>query len=167
MATGETDIFREPGATGLEHVQVRQLELADLEAVVRIDARHSKRQRREFYQRKLGEAVRESGIRISLAAETEGTFAGFILGRVYFGEFGVPERVAIIDAIGVDPDLAGKKVGAALLAQLETNMRALQVDRIQTHCDWDSFQLLGFLRANDFRPAPVMTLEKRLGPSRR
>jgi ribosomal protein S18 acetylase RimI-like enzyme len=163
MVREAQDIFREPGTTGLEHVQVRQLEASDLESVVRVDAAHSKRPRREFYQRKLAEALRDSGIRISLAAETEGTFAGFLLGRVYYGEFGVPEPVAIIDAIGVDPRLAGRKVGAALLAQLEANMRGLGVDRIQTQVDWDSFQLLGFLRATDFRPAPVLTLEKRLG----
>jgi ribosomal protein S18 acetylase RimI-like enzyme len=159
------DIFQEPGTNGLEHVPVRQLEAQDLDAVVRIDARHSGRSRREYYQRKIAEALRESGVRISLAASTDGCFAGFLLGRVYFGEFGVPEAVAIIDSIGVDPTFAGKKVGAALLAQLESNMRALGVDRIQTQVEWDSFRLLGFLDSMGFGPAPVLTLEKHLGNS--
>lgn len=160
----QADIFQEPGVTGLEHVQVRQLEARDLDAVVRIDGRHSGRPRREYYQRKIAECLRESGVRISLAAETSGCFAGFVLGRVYFGEFGLADTVAIVDSIGVDPDFAGKKVGAALLAQLESNMRALKVERIQTQVEWDSFALLGFLKNMEFNPAPVLTLEKRLKP---
>jgi ribosomal protein S18 acetylase RimI-like enzyme len=159
---GDTDLFREPGATGLEHVLVRQLEAKDLDAVVKIDSRHSGRPRREYYTRKIDEGIRESGVRISLAAETDGCIAGFLLGRVYYGEFGLPDRVAIIDSIGVDPGFAGKHVGAALMAQLETNMRALGVERVQTQVEWDSFKLLGFLKAQQFEPAPVLTLEKRL-----
>jgi hypothetical protein len=72
------DIFREPGTTGLEAITVRELRADDLEAIVRIDAGTVGRRRPEYYQRKLAEAMRESGIKISLAAETEGMFAGFL-----------------------------------------------------------------------------------------
>lgn len=152
----------DPGATGLEHVVVRRIEPTDLDAVARIDARHAGRPRREYFSRKLTEALRESGVCISLAAELDGCFAGFLLARIYYGEFGTAEPVAFLDSIGVDPSFAGKKVGAALLDQLETNLRGLGVERIQTEVAWDSFGLLGFLKATEFSPAPILTLEKRL-----
>ena len=156
------DLFREPGVTGLEGVSVRDLAPEDLESVVRIDARATGRRRREYYERKLREATRESGIRISLAAESGGTFAGFLIGRLYYGEFGQPEPVAIIDSIGVDQDLRGRRVGRALLAQLETNLRGIGIESVRTEVDWNHLDLIGFLGANGFSPAPVLCLAKKL-----
>ncbi|MBL8692882.1 MAG: GNAT family N-acetyltransferase [Planctomycetes bacterium] len=154
------DPFAEPGVTGLEGVLVRELRASDLDHVVRVDARVGGRPRREYYQRKLAEAERDTSIRISLAAEAEGTFAGFLIGRLYYGEFGMPEPVAIIDSIGVDPNLRGRHVGAALLAQLETNLRAVGIESLRTEVEWDRFDLLGFLAGHGFRPAPMLCLQK-------
>lgn len=157
------DIFRQPGTTGLEAITVRELRAEDLEAIVRIDAGTTGRRRPEYYQRKLAEAMRESGIKISLAAETDGMFAGFLLGRLYYGEFGLPEPVAIVDSIGVHPELKGRHVGRALFEQLETNLRAIGIETIQTQVEWNHFELLGFLSTIDFRPAPILSLQKKLG----
>ena len=87
------DIFREPGMTGLEAITVRELSSDDLEAIVRIDAGTAGRRRPEYYQRKLDEATRESGIKISLAAESDGMFAGFLLGRPTTASSGFPSRL--------------------------------------------------------------------------
>jgi len=162
MGRDKEELFREPGTTGLEGVEVRELRSGDLDAIVRIDARISGRTRREYYQRKLDEATRESGIKISLAAETDGAFAGFLLGRLYYGEFGLPEPTAIVDSIGVDPDLRGRNVGRALFAQLETNLRGIGIESIQTQVEWNHFELLGFLHSIEFRPTPIVSLQKRL-----
>ncbi len=156
------DIFREPGTTGLEAITVRELNSDDLEAIVRIDAGTAGRRRPEYYQRKLAEATRESGIRISLAAETEGLVAGFLLGRLYYGEFGLPEPVAIVDSIGVHPEMKGKHIGRALFEQLETNLRAIGIETIQTQVEWNHFELLGFLKTLDFQPVPTLSLQKKL-----
>jgi len=163
MSSTHEDIFSEPGSTSLDHVVVRDLNLADLDRIVRIDALEVGRSRREYYVKKLGEAVTESGIRISLAAEVDGELAGFILGRLYYGEFGLPEPAAIIDSIGVDPLYRGRQIGRALLAQLETNLRGLGIESIQTQVAWNHFGLLRFLAADGFEPAPVLCLQKRLG----
>lgn len=159
----DEDLFREPGVTGLEHVAVRNLEPRDLDAVVRIDARITGRTRGEYYRRKLVEATRESGVTISLAAEVDGRLAGFLLGRLYYGEFGSPETTATVDTIGVDPAFGGKHVGTALLTQLETNLRALRVTAVRTEVDWRMQSLLGFLAKQGFAPVPSLILEKRLG----
>lgn len=48
-------------------------------------------------------------MRISLAAFVGKEPAGFLMARVYYGEFGQPEAIAILDTIGVAPafDLLG------------------------------------------------------------
>jgi ribosomal protein S18 acetylase RimI-like enzyme len=162
MAKKNTDYFADPGVTGLENVTVRELNPGDLEAVVRVDNRVSGRPRREYFQKKIAEATRETGIRISLLAEVDGCVAGFLLGRLYYGEFGLPEPTAIVDSIGVDPDFKGRHVGSALLKQLEANMRAIGIECIQTQVEWRQTGLLGFLGAAGFSPIPTLTLEKRV-----
>lgn len=162
MAMRTPSFLPEPGVTGLANVAVRDLRPGDLDAVVRIDARLSGRQRREYFQKKIAEATRESAIRISLLAELEGCVVGFLLGRLYYGEFGLPEPTAIVDSIGVDPDFRGRHVGSALIAQLEANMRAIGIETIQTQVEWRQSDLLGFLGAAGFCPVPTLTLEKSL-----
>jgi len=150
-----------PGELETDAVPVRELTPSDLDAVVRIDAMRSARSRREYYQRKMEEA-RASTPRISLAAEQDGHLVGFLLGRLYYGEFGLPEPTAVIDSIGVHPDFAGRHVGAALMHQLVMNMRSLGIESIRTEVEWDQQALVAFLAKQGFRPAPRLCLELRL-----
>jgi len=161
-AAEEEDLFREPGTTGLEGVLVRELTRDDLAAAVRVDTRVTGRSRREYLERKIDEAMRDTGIRMSLAAETEGTFAGFLLARLYYGEFGVPEPFAIVDTIGVDPDLQGRRVGTALLSQLEANLKGIGIETIRTEVEWKQLPMIGFFASHGFRPAPAICLEKKI-----
>ncbi len=154
---------RDAGTLEVELVTVRDLREDDLEAVVRIDAARAGRTRREYYQRKLDEA-QGSRPRISLAAELDGVVAGFLLGRVYYGEFGLPEPAAVIDSLGVEPELAGRGVGAALLRQLVMNMRSLGVESLRTEVEWDAHDLVRFFARQGFRPAPRLALDLRLDP---
>jgi hypothetical protein len=94
------ELNREPGSIETDHIEVRTLEIDDLAWVVRIDAQHSGIQRREYYKVKLAEAAKDTGVRISLAALVKGEPAGFLMGRLYYGEFGQPEPVAILDSMG-------------------------------------------------------------------
>ncbi len=156
------DLDREPGTLETDHVSVRTLTPADLEWVVRIDQRHSGRSRAAYYEVKMREAESDTGVRISLAAEIDGEPVGFLMGRLYYGEFGLPEPVATLDSIGVDPDAKGKLVGKALMRQLVMNLRALGIDTIQTQVEWDQTELIGFFRNQGFVPAPRLCLEARI-----
>jgi len=144
---------------GGEEVEVRTLTLADLEWITRIDEKHSGRSRREFFRVKLHEALTDTGIRISLAADVWGKPAGFLMGRLYHGEFGEPEAVAILDSIGVDPAQAGKHVGRMLLQQLCNNLRALGIEKLCTEVDWEQGELIRFFQREGFRLAPRLCLE--------
>jgi ribosomal protein S18 acetylase RimI-like enzyme len=157
--------MRDPGVS-IETVVVRGLKPADLDAVIALDARNVGRRRDEYFKVKLQQNLVETGIKVSLAAELERCFCGFLLARVFYGEFGMLEPVAVLDTIGVHPDYQGRGVGRALLRQLHRNLRALGVDRLRTEVGWDSQALLRFFHAEGFRPAERLCLDLDLGARR-
>ncbi len=159
VASDETS----PGVLDVDSVVVRSLRAADLDAIVRIDERIGGRTRRKYLEVKVAAALEQSGVRISLVAEIEGAVAGFLLGSVFYGEFGRPEPAATVDTLGVDPAFRGRKVGKALVRQLEMNMKALGIEHLETQVAWNQWDLLGFLEAQGFEPAPAICLRRRLG----
>jgi ribosomal protein S18 acetylase RimI-like enzyme len=142
-----------------DDVVVRRLRPRDLEAVIALDAKTTGRRREEFFKIKLKQALAETGVEVSLAAEIDGLFVGFLLARVYYGEFGMMEPAAVLDTIGVLPDFQGRGVGSAMLGQLRMNLRALGIQRLQTEVGWDSQELLAFFHREGFRPAPRFCLD--------
>ena len=148
-----------PGERVTDAVEVRTLAARDLEWVVAIDREHSGRWREAYYRLKLAESETDTGIRISLAALVAGQPAGFLMGRLYYGEFGVPEPVMLLDSIGVSRGFARQHVGRALLEQLRMNLRALGIAKVQTQVDWDQLELLGFFQRMGFRPAARLCLD--------
>ena len=117
------DLDMQPGEIDTDHVDVRVLTDADLDWVVAIDAQRTGRTRRAYFKLKIDEAVHNSGLRISLAARVGRDPAGFLIARLYYGEFGKPEPSCVLDSIATAPAFAGKKVARALLRQLETNLK--------------------------------------------
>ncbi len=139
-------------------IVVRRIGEADLDAMIALDAKITGRRREEYFGTKLRQAFDDTGVQISLAAEVDGMLAGFVLARVFYGEFGAPEPAAVIDTLGVRPDLARRGVGRALLRQLRTNLHGLGVRRIDTEVAWDQLELLAFFHESGFVPAPRLCL---------
>lgn len=138
---------------------IRNLRPRDLEAVIALDAKITGRRRDGYFKGKLDQALKETGVMVSLAAEADGAFAGFLLSRVFYGEFGETEAAAVLDTVGVHPAFRGKGVGRALLAQLRTNLLGLGIGRLHTEVSWDGTDLMGFFRSEGFRPAPRFCLD--------
>ena len=145
-------------------VTVRGLKPSDMDAVIALDARNTGRRREAFFRIKLQQNLQETGIKVSLAAELDGIFTGFLLARVYYGEFGTPEPVAVLDTIDVHPDFRGRGVGGALFRQLQVNLHALGVGTLRTEVGWDEQALLRFFHRAGFRPAPRFCLDLTLRP---
>lgn len=142
-----------------ETVVVRPLRPDDLEAVIALDAKIVGRRRDEYFAVKLQQNLSETGIKVSLAGECDGLFAGFLLARVYYGEFGSVEPVAALDTLGVHPDFRRRGVGRALMEQLRKNLRSLRIDKLRTEVEWDEQELLAFFHREGFRPSPRLCLD--------
>jgi predicted N-acetyltransferase YhbS len=149
-------------ALSRDRVPIRSMTADDLAALVRIDRRLTGRDRTPYFERKMGEALQESGIRVSLVAEMDGAVVGYIMARVDYGEFGHTEPEAVMDTIGVDPGYAHHHVGHALVSQLLANLGALRAERVRTVVDWDHFELLAFLARCGFKPSQRLTLTRRI-----
>jgi len=143
----------------MDDLTIRNLRAADADAVVRIDARIVGRRRDEFFRVKLQQAAADTGVAVSLVAEIDGLPVGFLLARVYYGEFGMAEPAAVLDVFGVHPDFRGRHVGAALLEQLRTNLVGLGIRRLQTEVGWESPDLITFFHHEGFVPAPRWCLD--------
>ena len=141
-----------------DKVLVRSLMQDDLNQVVRIDAKITGHDRRDFFQRKFQEVLFESGVRLSLIAEIDGMVVGFMMARVDFGEYGRSASEAVIDTLGVAKAFRSQHVGHALLAQLLGNLATLQVDSVRSEVEWDNFGLLGFLDSCGFVPSQRLAL---------
>ena len=158
----ESDADHGPGMLETDAVLVRELKASDLEAIARIDEKIFGRSRRKYFEVKIASALRDTGVKISLVSEIDGVVAGFVMGSVYYGEFGLPEPAATIDTIGVHPDFRGRKVARALMRQLTMHLTALGIETIETQVEWNDWDLLRFLDHEGFVPAPRLCLRRRL-----
>ena len=150
------------GLLARDRIPVRSLAEGDLRALVAIDRRITGRDRSNYFQRKLADALTESDVRVSLVADLDSVPVGFIMARVDLGEFGRVETTAVLDTIGVDPDYQNRGVGRALVSQLLANLGTLRVEKVRTEVDWQDHDLLAYLDRNGFRPSQQLCFNQSL-----
>ena len=165
--SGDPNDWSAPQANDFEQLardiaDVRLLSAKDIDDVVRIDHHVTGRDRRAYVQHALDEALRESGVRISLAARIDGVMAGYVMARADLGDFGRTEPVAVIDTLGVAPEYAHRGVGHALLQQLFLNLDALRIERVETVVAVQAAALLRFFLDTGFAPAQRLAFVKDL-----
>lgn len=136
--------------TERRHCDVRAMRSDDLPRILRIDREITGRDRSAYIEGKLGEAMADSAIRVSLTAQLDGAIVGFLMARADLGDFGRAEPVAVLDTIGVDPAYGRRGVGHALVSQLFANLDALQIDGLETVVQPVDLSLLGFLLDTGF-----------------
>lgn len=133
-----------------QRCDVRAMRPQDLAPVLRIDRELTGRDRAATIEAKLGEAMNDSAIRVSLTARLDHTIVGFLMARADLGDYGRTEPVAVLDTLGVDPAYGQRGVGRALLAQLFVNLGALYIDRVETVVTLAELPLAGFLHRAGF-----------------
>lgn len=142
-------------------VKVRMIRKNDLDGVVAIDKLITGQDRREYYQRKLGQAV-DNDVNASVVAEVDGKLVGFMMGDVLFGEYGIADASATIDTLGVHPDFRKHGVASELMDQFLMNMKAANVKKVYTLVNWNDFALEGFFASHKFQPSKRISLELQL-----
>jgi len=149
-----------------DQVLVRNLKPDDIVAITSIDASAVGRRRDRFLALKIKQAFSDTGIAVSLAAEVDAHVVGFLLARLYYGEFGVVEPAAVLDVVGVHPDYRGRHVAAALVDQLRTNLLGLGITTLQTEVQWGNPDLITFFQHEGFTLAPRLCLDLDLARTR-
>ena len=145
----------------LENLIIRTLKKDDLDAIVGIDEKVLGENRRDYWERKL-ELMNNKFSQTSLVAEVEGEVVGFIFGDVSGWEFGVPETIAWIDTIGIDPANQKKGFATALARELIQSLKALGVKTIYTLVSWNDWDLLQFFHAMGFTRGDMINLELKI-----
>jgi len=141
-------------------VEVRLLRPDDIDQIVAIDAKITGQARPEYYRHKLqASTLHEAQISTSLVAVADGKVIGFLMGTLFFGDFGIPESSAVVDTLGVDPAHQDRGAGGALFAQFLANMKAAGVEKIYTLVDWRDFGMLKFFGHMGFVPSQRLNLE--------
>jgi GNAT superfamily N-acetyltransferase len=158
----------------LNEVKIRVLNENDLDAVVEIDKKVLGKERRAFWKRKM--AYADVYPRPALVAELEGKVVGFIKGYVSGWEFGVPDTIGWIDALGVDPAYQRHGVGRALFNALIENFKHSGIEEksvvkevgkskiegvnvVYTLANWNDWDLIQFYHAMGFKKGEMLNLK--------
>ena len=139
---------------------VRALRPDDLERVIAIDRAVTGSTRRRFMEKRLAVSQLHPEDYLFVGVEQGGTLAGYALGRILHGEFGLREPVAVLDAMGVDPASQDHGHGHALVAGVLKVCRRKGVHRLHSQAEWTSHALLRFFDSTGFRLAPRVVLER-------
>jgi ribosomal protein S18 acetylase RimI-like enzyme len=142
-------------------VRVRPLDELDLTEVVAIVEKTGGGYDPRFWEDRVAGWLRRDP-EGALLAEVDGAVAGFMLGEVRRGEFGLAEPTGWIEVLGVDPALHGRGVGRALAEALFAHFRASGATAVRTLVEESRPELVAFFATLGFEPAPVRPLLKRL-----
>ncbi len=145
-------------------IRIRLMKVDDFDAVVAIDGKILKAFRPEYYEMKFEMLFKSKDyLPASLVAEKEdGTVMGFVMGRIYVGEYGIFQEEATLDTIGIDPSYQHMGIGEQLINEFVDHLRELGVQKINTLVDWNDSKLINFFSSNQFSPSKTINLERRL-----
>jgi len=147
----------------LTEITTRPLSKSDFDMVVNIDAANSGRRRPGFFEKRLAAALAEPNYFIYIGHDVDGELKGYLLARLLEGEYGENKPVAVLDAIGVDPEFKGRGIGRQIMQNFIEILRHKQIPEIHTEVDWRNTNFLNFLAATGFLLAPKQILERNVG----
>jgi ribosomal protein S18 acetylase RimI-like enzyme len=142
-------------------VRVRQLEDTDIGGITALDEKIGGEYRPEIWERRIGYYLRRDPEAL-LVAEVDGRLAGFMLGEVRSGEFGLEEPTGWIEVMGVDPDLRGQAIGRRLAERMLNHFQSQGASSVRTLVDETMTEIVGFFDSLGFEPAPLRSFVKKL-----
>ena len=142
-------------------IKIRLMKPDDFDAVVGIDEKILKDSRPEYYEQKFDKLFKSKDyLPVSLVAEEKDeTVVGFVMGKLYMGEYGISQDEATLDTIGVDPDFQHKGIGKQLINEFMDHLGKVGVQKIRTLVDWNDSKMIHFFSANQFNPSKTINLE--------
>jgi ribosomal protein S18 acetylase RimI-like enzyme len=143
-------------------VRVRPLDEMDISDIVAIDEKIGGQYRPEVWERRIGYYLRRDPDS-SVVAEIGGKVAGFMLGEVRSGEFGLEEPTGWIEVLGVDPDHQGKSIGRRLAEAMLEHFRQRGAHSVRTLVDEEKqADIRRFFSSLGFEPSSLRPFVKAL-----
>jgi ribosomal protein S18 acetylase RimI-like enzyme len=139
-------------------INVRRMTSSDLDGVIILINKITKGERSITY-RDLVANYPGGPLDLSFVAEVNGQMAGFILARLEFVYIPFVE-VCLIDAVGVDPEYQGRRIGSALVQKLIDRCRLEDVDTIRALVAQDDEPLRRFVEYLGFRRSNIINYDK-------
>ena len=145
-------------------LQVRPVRLADLPAVIALDATVTGLHKADYWQRIYRRyGVGGQGLRHFLVAVHGEHVVGFMIGEVRDWEFGSPP-CGWVFAIDVDPRARQQGVGTRLLAAMRERFEHVGVRVLRTMLASDNPLILSFFRSQGMTAGRLIPLELAIGP---
>lgn len=142
------------------NIEIRIIRNSDFKDVVEIDRLLFGIARPGFFRKKIDMAnEKEDYITTSRVAVIDSKVVGFIMGDLYLGEFGIPENTASIDVIGVHPDYQKRGVAKALMDNLKSELKKMNVEKVITWVEWNDWDLMQFFASSGFEPGGAVNLK--------
>lgn len=139
---------------------------ADLDQVVAIDHARSGHRRRHFFEKRFAAAKRHPDDFVHVGIDVDGVLRGFAIARILRGEFGHKDAVAVLDAVGVDPEYREQHLGHSLLDELMEMSHERGIRSLQSQVSWANHDLLRFFNISRFTLAPRLALERKVSELR-
>lgn len=141
---------------------VRDLTLNDIDRIVAIDSAGLSASRRKFFEKRLDPTRRRAHEDITLGLDDAGALVGFAFARIVNGEIGPEPRVAVLEAVGVDPRRRDRGLGHILVDGLVRRLRAKDIRILRTHAEWSQHATLRFFESTGFALASRIVVERRI-----
>lgn len=142
-------------------IRIRPLDELDISDIVAIDEAISGRYRPEVWERRISYYLRRAP-EASLVAEVDGKVAGFMLGEVRSGEFGLEEPTGWIEVLGVSPTQQGKALGRRMAEGMLEHFKAQGAHSVRTLVDEEREDILKFFSSLGFEAAGLRPFVKSL-----
>jgi len=146
-------------------IAIRNLRRDDLEELIRIDSLSTGYPRNSYFKRKFDRIFGEDHqLLISLVATDGDKVIGYIMGEANTGEYGIPETVASVDTLGVDPTYKRMGIGAMLLDEYCGLAAKAGIELMTTLVSSDYPDIIEFFKSQNFNQAKMIALDKKLEP---
>jgi len=144
---------------------IRNLRRDDFDQIVHIDSLATGYHRSHYFEKKFRRILGEDAqLQLAMVAEMDNRVVGFIMGEANSGEYGIAEPVASVDTLGLDPDYDRSGIGKALLDDYCSMAEKAGIELMTTLVPSDWPNIIEFFKANDFRPAGILALDRKLNP---
>ncbi len=145
----------------MKNFQIREIDLADAEAIQRIRSLISKEDADVDIEKIINQQTGKLTKLASIVALIDNKVVGYMISNVLHAGFGL-QKSAWIVAMGVDPAFMGLGVGKKLANKILEIYKSKNINYVYSSVAWDSIDLLSFFKALGFERSEFINLRKKL-----